>query len=124
MSAFLHDPRRNARHRVGTPDPVDRRSRKSDGVELVATLAPHPAAMGLTDAARRQDQVLVDEMSSRRRCLTQFPHRESNDSDWEIGLQMFPSHVARENELVYVKNIWFSVYKVFKSFTAVIASKE
>jgi hypothetical protein len=88
-----------------------------------------PAAMGLTDAARRQDQVLVVdegryEMSSRRRRVTQFPHRESNDPHWEVGLQKVPSHVARENELVYVRNICFSVYKIFKSFTAVVASEE
>jgi hypothetical protein len=88
-----------------------------------------PAAMGLTDAARRQDQVLVVdegryEMLSRRRRVTQFPHRESNDPHWEVGLQKVPSHVARENELVYVKNICFSVYKIFKSFTAVVASEE
>jgi hypothetical protein len=61
------------------------------------------AVMGLTDAARRQDQVLVAdegryEMSSRGRRVTQFPHRESNNSHWEeVGLQKFPSHVAREN---------------------------
>jgi hypothetical protein len=79
-----------------------------------------PVVRGLTDAARRQEQVLVVnegryEMSSRRRRVTQFPHRESNDSHWEVGLQKFPSHVARENELVYAKNICFSVYKIFKT---------
>jgi hypothetical protein len=53
-----------------------------------------PAATGLTGVARRQDQVLVDEgryeMLSRRRRVTQFPHRESNDPHWEVGLQKFP----------------------------------
>jgi hypothetical protein len=74
------------------------------------------AVMGLTDAVRRQDQVLVaDEdrykMSSRGRRVTQFPHREFNDSHWEVGLQKFPSHVARENELIFVKNICFLYIK-------------
>jgi hypothetical protein len=82
-----------------------------------------PAVMGLTDAVRRQDQVLVAdkgryEMSSRGRRVTQFPHRESNDSHWEVGLQKLPSHVARENELIYVKNICFSVNKIFKKISS------
>jgi hypothetical protein len=42
MSVFLHDPRRNAGHGVGNPDPVDRRSQERVGVELEATLAPRP----------------------------------------------------------------------------------
>jgi hypothetical protein len=50
--------------------------------------------------------------------FTQFPHCESNDSHWEVGLQKFPSQVARENELIYVKNICFSVYKIFKIFSS------
>jgi hypothetical protein len=79
-----------------------------------------PVARGLTDAARRQEQVLVvdegrNEMLSRRRRVTQCPHRESNDSHWEVSLQKFPSHVARENELIYAKNICFSGYKIFET---------
>jgi hypothetical protein len=44
-SFFPHDSRRNARHGVGTPDPVDRRHQEHAGVEPEATLAPRPNAM-------------------------------------------------------------------------------
>jgi hypothetical protein len=81
------------------------------------------AARGLMDAVRRQDQVLVVdegryEMLSRCRRVTQFPQHESNTSHWEVGLQKFPSHVARENELIYSSSM--QMVSVSLNFTSLV----
>jgi hypothetical protein len=107
--AFFHEPRRNAGHGVGTPDPVDRRGQEGTDVELEATFAPRPNTASRCNGAHGYRQETGPGIDCRQRWVggryERLSHHTVNDSHWEIGLQKFPSHVARENELLYVKNI-------------------